>query len=399
MDDEPLLGKRALRVCLILAAAAAVAVGTFVVLRTAETGRSGATLTSTPTSNASTAACRVPAVEYGQGTPPADSANNWVPSVTAGFVDCQTGDFTVDPTAPSLGPGDHDLVDIPSEGWTQTATGLAGCSQVVPMVDCGWSPSGQELAYGDDSCAPCAGVPTAGSVHVTDASGDRTITPSGEMDRVLGWTDQGIVVARIRSTSGTTAAGGDSGAFLATAVAASFRDFLVDPGTGTETYIATTDAFAANGDSLWEEADDRAGLVRYDLGSGTLSSWPLPAADTSTTSSRVITLAGFDAAGDPLIVTPTGDLVLLTGPGVGQVLLKSVGTTYAVGSVAPLPGGGLLLMSARTYAPGGEQPFDVDIWSPSSGWANLGARFTVAVPMGPGPYQAWPVFAGPALAS
>ena len=174
MDDEPLRGKRALRVCLILAAAAAVAVGTFVVLRTAEAGRSGATLTSTPTPTASTAACRVPAVEYGQGTPPADSANNWVPSVTAGFVDCRTGHFTVDPTAPSLGPGDHDLVDIPSEGWTQTATGLAGCSQVVPMVDCGWSPSGQEFAYGDDSCAPCAGRQISYQLLGSSAAGGGT---------------------------------------------------------------------------------------------------------------------------------------------------------------------------------------------------------------------------------
>jgi hypothetical protein len=355
--------------------------------------------------------------------------------VTAGFVDCQTGKFIVDPSAAKLGPGDHDLVHIPSAGWIETATVLGSCDQPAPTDDCGWSPSGQEFAYADDTCSPspCAqGVWDAGRVHVVDATGDQTITPAGEMDLVLGWTDQGIVVARISASAGATASGDGSRVFLAGDFGASFPDYLLDPTTGEETYIATTNAFAADGDGLWESDGSASALLHYDLATGTETTWKVPSAATATRGA--LTPVGFaEAQGAPLVVTPDGRLLFPTGPGTAEVIGAAdlgYGVTYGGTATADnpydmvsVPGGGFLILelSSVTWpklSTSTTLTIDTFYWNPSSGLQNLGASFSVAQAAIPPPStgssaavatpspsqeapanQRMPVFAGQALIS
>ena len=425
---------RRLQVALSLGTAVAIAGATFGVLRVAEQSRGSgghAPSAGAPLSGvAGPPVCVVPAVEYGAGIEPAGGPQDWVGSVTAGFVDCQVGKFIVDPSAPRLGPGDHDLVHLPSRGWMETATVLASCGQAGPTNDCGWSPDGQEFAYGDDSCpttarAPCAaGVWVAGRVHVVDGSGDRTITPPGEMDRVLGWTEQGIVVARVTQTGTTSAVAHGSGAFLAGDFGATFPDYLVDPSTGSETSMGTTDAFAANGDAVWE-SDGLTTLVRHDLSNGKQTAWPLPPPGPSATanSGNGMVQLGFDAQGDPLVVTPYGQLLVLTGPGTGEVVGAASTSNFIPGSAdspfdaVSVPGGGLLIldMVAETNT---TITIDTLYWNPASGLQDLGTSFSVpgpSIPMPapgspgtfvtPTPGQAtspnapWAAFAGAALTS
>jgi hypothetical protein len=426
-------GSRPLRIALSAVVAVAVGVGTFAVLRTAEmnrsnggrgTGVAGASPTASgsplvsaaPTPMASPSAatltCRVPAVEYGAGFESASDPVTWVPSVTAGFVDCRTGAFTVDPSAPRLGAGDHDLVHIPSAGWIETTTGLAGCYQDAPTADCGWSPSGQEFAYADDTCTTCTVAPSAGRVHVVDGSGDRVISPAGEMDRVLGWTDEGIVVARVEASSGETAVGGGSGAFLAGDFGAVLPDYLIDPATGQETYIATTDALAAGGDALWE-TDGPSTLVQYELTTGAENTWYLPAAYQAVSVNEVISVVGFDAQGDPLIVSPSGYLLLVTGPGAAD-MLGPASQTYQIPGTADdpyeaalVPGGGLLVLelTAITGTTETVESLSWDPANPSAAARDVGASFSIPVPapVTPGSDSSQlaplPVFAGAALAS
>jgi hypothetical protein len=365
---------------------------------------SSAPVSSSPTA---TAGCRVPTVEYGVGTEPAGAGENWVPSVTAGFVNCETGAFTVDPSAPRLGAGDHDLVYIPSAGWKETATGLANCDVLFPTAYCGWSPDGQEFAYSDDQCTPCGSAGYAGRVHVVDASGDRTVSPPGEMDRVLGWTDEGIVVARISPAGSAEAAvaGGGSGIFLAGIGPSSFADYLIDPTTGAETYIATTAAFIADGGSMWEPGT--TGLVRYDLSTDSTAVWSLPSSNALG-----VTSMWFDAQGDP-VVSLTDQFAVLTGPETSTVVPETGAPVggESIDAVADLSGGALLLM---TYPADDTGPSSVSIemdrWSSSGGWLDLGAGFSVlgaTVPTPTAPetsapsyaFQRWPVFAGTALTS
>ncbi len=413
------VASRPLRISLSVVVAVAVGVGTFAILRTAEmhNGNGGPSAVAGPspsgsaapvTSPATTAAagCRVPTVEYGAGTEPAGAGENWVPSVTAGFVSCETGAFTVDPSAPRLGAGDHDLVYIASAGWKETATGLANCAVLIPSAYCGWAPDGQEFAYSDDSCTPCGDAAYAGRVHVVDSSGDRTVSPPGEMDRVLGWTDQGIVVARI-SPAGSAAAvaGGGSGVSMAGNGYSSFADYLIDPTTGAETYVATTDAFIADGDAMWEPAT--TGLGRYDLGNGTTSTWSFSSANAAD-----LTSMWFDPQGDPVI--PLADrLVLLSGPGAATTLQVPGGPAGgdSVDGAADLPSGALLLMTYPIDNGGlSALSLGVDLWSSSGGWVDLGAGFSVIGSTAPTPsapettapsyaFQRWPVFAGPPLTS
>jgi hypothetical protein len=436
---------RRLQVAFSLVTAVVVAAGTFAVFRGAELIRSGG---STPPGAAASgsatpasAACRVPTVEYGDGVEPSGENQNWVASVTAGFVDCQTGKFTVDPSAPRLGAGDHDLVYIPSAGWKETAVVLAGCTLTDPTADCGWSPDGQEFAYANDACpGPCAnGDWAAGRVHVVGASGDRTITPSGELDRVLGWTDKGIVVARTSASAGATAAGGGSGIFLAgSGLSSTFADYLVDPTTGNETYVRTTDAFTADGDAMWgpDSSTTSTALARWDLSTGSESTWSVPAPGPSGVMAFEeepgVYQVGFDAQGDPLVVTGDGSLLLLTGPdaaetigAASQVSPVAVPVSYA-GLITPmylddpynvvsLPGGGLLYLEMKSET---TTTFTIDtfVWDPASGVQDLGASFSVAA-SGPAPVdspgtsatptpsqaaapdQYSPVFAGQAVTS
>jgi hypothetical protein len=396
---------RGLRVVFSLAAAALVAAGTFAVLRVAELHRGGAGTTAVPATTASPAptatpaGCRVPTVEYGNDTSGTPSGGEpWVQSVTAGFTDCRTGVFTVDPTAPTLGPGDHDLIHLPSGGWTEVPAVLAECGQAEPTVDCGWAPDGQEFSYGDQSCTDCQAV--AGRVHVVDAQGDHVITPSGETDRVLGWTAEGIVVARIPGP-GTTAAGGGRGVFLAGESGADFADYQVNPTTGAETYLATTDAYAAEGGAMWE-TDGSAALVRYDLSSRSATQWPIPSGSTLC----CIRPVGFDGQGDPIIVAADdGPLVAVTGPDQETVLLNG-GSEASQWSecLADLPLGGVLILQEDTSSVRNqEMSIHAQLWEPAGGWTDLGADFTVdeAQPviavMTNGQYP--PMFAGAVLTS
>jgi hypothetical protein len=402
-----------MQVAVSLVAAAAVAVGTFALIRVTEQVRShtappGAASSggATPTPTASVT-CRIPTVEYGAGAqtaspnpPTSNPGANAVPSVTAGFFDCQTGAFTVDPTQPALGPGDHDLVDIPPVGWVETSSGLDNCSPADMLWNCGWSPDGQEFAYSDDSCAPCADQYgeefEAGRVHVVSAAGDRVVTPAGEADELLGWTQQGIVVARIRAATGTGAAAAvaGSGIHLDGHFGATYDDYLVDPATGQETYLTTTGAFAANGSALWSWNGN--GLIRYDLTDGAVPAvWPLPPTDTTPDASGPFELYGFDAAGDPLILTPDYQLLLLTGPATGSVLRSDVATQSGVqiGSVATLPAGGLLVMTWPTERSTGGVAVAVNLWTPVAGWMKLGTLH------GGSGARAGFAFAGPGLGS
>ena len=208
----------------------------------------------------------------------------------------------------------------------ETATVLASCDQPEPTDDCGWSPGGREFAYADDTCSPtpCAqGVWDAGRVHVVDATGDETMTPVGEMDRVLGWTGEGIVVARISASAGATASGGGTRVFLEGDFGASFPDYLLDPATGGETYLGTTDAFAAEGDDLWESGESNSALLRYDLATRTSVAWPVPPPGPSPAASwddNGVVPMGFDAQGHPLVVTGDGRFIVLTGPDAARTI-------------------------------------------------------------------------------
>ncbi|MGD1053590.1 MAG: hypothetical protein ABR950_07150, partial [Candidatus Dormibacteria bacterium] len=431
---------RPLQVALSMVAALAVAAATFAAIRVTErgSGPSGAARTAT----AAPPACVVPSVEYGAGAEPAGGPDNWVASVTAGFVDCQTGQFIVDPSAPRLGPGDHDLVYLPAGGWEETASVLDDCNAPAPTDDCGWSPDGQEFAYADDSCSatPCAqGVWDAGRVHVVDATGDQTITPTGEMDRVLGWTDEGIVVAHVSTSAGVTASDGGTSVFLAGDFGASFPDYLLDPTTGRETYIGTTDAFAATGDGMWESGASNSALLRYDLATRTAAVWPVPPpgpSPSATWDDNGVVPMGFDAQGDPLIVTGDGRFIVLTGPDAAATI-GAASNDYG-GAVSTLedggvsadtpfaavstPGGGLLILElAHVAETTSATTFTIDTlyWDPASGLRDLGVSFSAAgapplqAPVGaspgsvvtpiPGPTaypnQRWPAFAGPALTS
>jgi hypothetical protein len=426
------LGRR-VQVALSLGTVVAIAAATFGVLRVAEQSRGSSrhapATSAPPTGVAGPPACVIPAVEYGAGTEPAGGPDNWVASVTAGFVDCQTGNFIVDPSAPKLGPGDHDLVHLPSGGWIETAAVLASCDQPAPTDDCGWSPSGQEFAYADDTCSPtpCAqGVWDAGRVHVVDATADQTITPSGEMDRVLGWTDEGIVVARISPSASATSSGDGSRVFLAGAFGASFPDYLLDPSTGSETYIGTTDAFAAGGDDLWESGESDSALLRYDLATRTAAPWPVPPPGPSPSASwdaNGVVPLGFDAQGDPLIVTGDGRFIVLTGPSTADVIGAASqgfgipGNANDPYDIVAVPGGGLLILELA-HATTRTLTIDTLYWDPASGLQDLGASFSVAAPWAPTPTEAspgssvtptpgqethpsqqWPAFAGQALIS
>jgi hypothetical protein len=406
------LGRR-LQVALSLGTAVAIAAATFGVLRVAEQSRGSSGHTSAtsapPTGVAGPPACVVPAVEYGAGTEPAGGPDNWVASVTAGFVDCQTGKFIVDPSAAKLGPGDHDLVHIPSAGWIETAAVLASCDQPAPTDDCGWSPSGQEFAYADDTCSPtpCAqGVWDAGRVHIVDAAGDQTITPSGELDRVLGWTEEGIVVARISPSASATSSGDGSRVFLAGDFGADFPDYLLDPSTGSETYIGTTDAFAAGGDDLWESGASDSALLRYDLASRTAAPWPVPPPGPSPSAAwdaNGVVPLGFDAQGDPLIVTGDGRFIVLTGPDAAETIgaaSQSYGgalSTLENGGVSAddpyaavsMPGGGLLILELA-HATARTLTIDTLYWGPTSGLQDLGASFSVDALWTPTPTEASP---------
>jgi hypothetical protein len=398
---------RRLQMALSVITALAVAAGTFAVIRVTE--KNGGSSGTSRTGAAGPAACLVPAVEYGAGTEPAGDPEAWVGSVTAGFVDCQIGQFIVDSSAPKLGPGDHDLVYLPSGGWIQTATVLANCGQPEPTDDCGWSPDGQEFAYGDDSCttAPCAtGVWVAGRVHVVGGSGDRTITPPGEMDRVLGWTEEGIVVARVAQSGTTSAVARGSAAFLAGDFGASFADYLVDPSTGAETYIATTDAFAANGNAMWESHASTPALLRYDLATRAVGAWPVPPLGPSPSASwdaNGVVPLGFDARGDPLIVTGDGRFIVLTGPNAAETIgaaSQSYGgalSTLEDGGVSAddpyaavsMPGGGLLILEL-VHATTRTLTIDTLYWDPTSGLQDLGASFSVAALWTPPPTEGSP---------
>lgn len=398
---------RRLQVALSVVTALAVAAATFAVIRVTERGDGSSRAARTAT--AGPPGCMVPSVEYGAGTEPVGGPDNWVASVTAGFVDCQTGQFIGDPNAPRLGPGDHDLVYLPSGGWKETATVLASCDQPEPTDDCGWSPGGREFAYADDTCSPtpCAqGVWDAGRVHVVDATGDETMTPVGEMDRVLGWTGEGIVVARISASAGATASGGGTRVFLEGDFGASFPDYLLDPATGGETYLGTTDAFAAEGDDLWESGESNSALLRYDLATRTSVAWPVPPPGPSPSASwddNGVVPMGFDAQGDPLIVTGDGRFIVLTGPDAARTIgaaSQSYGgapSTLENGGVSAddpyaavsMPGGGLLILELA-HATSTTLTIDTLYWDRTSGLQDLGASFSVAALWTPPPTEASP---------
>jgi hypothetical protein len=274
----------------------------------------------------------------------------------------------------------------------------------------------------------------AGRVHVVDATGDQTITPSGEVDRVLGWTEEGIVVARISPYASATSYGDGSRVFLAGDFGASFPDYLLDPTTGSETYIATTDAFAADGDGLWESDGSAPALLHYDLTTGTTTNWHVPSAAQATPGA--LTPLGFaEAQGAPLVVTPDGRLLFPTGPGTAEVIgAADLGFGVSYGETATtddpydlvsVPGGGLLILelSSVTWtklSTSTALTIDTLYWNPSSGLENLGASFSAAQPANPPlsagssaagatpspspspeapASQPWPVFAGPAITS
>ena len=378
----------------------------------------GASPTGTPAATPAVSGCSVPAVEYGR-TPGVGGnsvehgeivAGGAPSSVTAGFLDCATGKFRVDPTAPRLGEGDHDLVYIPGAGWKETATLLAGCGQAEP-VDCGWSPDGKAFAYADDACASCS--PVAGRVHVVDASGDRVITPAGEMDRVLGWTAKGIVVARVPS-AGTAAIGAAPYRLDGSGLPPTLSDYLVNPTTGQESRLTTGDYFAADGAALWG-IQGLTTLVRYDLATGGTTDWPLPA---NQAGEGVVVPVGFDGAGDPVVMTPgpVSDLLVLTGPGTGTVVGPAQGgyqmsrASDDADAVVPGPGGGLVILEL-TQVTDTMATFDTLTWSVARGLHDLGASFTLPMTTLPGSSpsmtgllnlafsEPWPSFAGAVLGS
>jgi hypothetical protein len=381
---------RRLRVALSALVVVAVAASTFAVLRVAVLERpghpggraaTGAAATPTP----ATPACRVPFVEYRPWSAAAPAHSTAGPGqAVAGFLSCSTGTFTTDPSAPAFGPADQDVAYVPALGW-----------EVVPAGDtCFVSPDGTNLAYLD----PAANS-IGGTVHIVSAAGDQAIAIAGPNDVLLGWANDGIVVAPETDVQ-AAASQQQAGPLLGDA-------YLVDPITGGEQDLgfSAQNTAGVSGDAVWTWTSP-SGLVQHDMPTLTATTWTMPPNELLI--GITWHLLGFDGEGRPVVEGSGIGRFLLTGPGTATRLttlpMSVTNPSFAnvplgpsgiqvltIPEVEPLPGGGLVTLFYQDWE-GSTDPYPVGIWTPASGWHLLASLAAAEM-------DGTPQFAGPGFTS
>jgi len=391
--------RRPTRVAISTVTALAMAAATFaaVAISLSQRGHPGATVTPPVSSNAtpsgtasagppvSPAACLLP-VSQDIGT-----AATGVTGEQYGFLDTATGQLQIDPAAPTQAvgvvPGLSDLYVPSLEGWRSLPDGA-----VI-------SPDGRSYAYLKSAQnpfpSPGATLPLVpvygGQVHVVDEGGtDHALTPVGELDYLIGWADDGLLIARADQTSGS-----QEGVYL------------VNPTSGTERELAISSSPASlsfdevvSGDTLWYAPTTSPGepqtVVSYEIQTGASTTW----FDTQGTPYSVLDVEAVDAQGDPVVwaqngAATSGALLVLTQPdalSAAQVVwggpLQQQGYDLMVTDVSAGPG--WLWFAVEKYlalTSAGQTPVDMVLDATSEQLAALQPSGTghIALPLGAGP--------------
>ena len=297
----------------------------------------------------------------------------WSTSTQFGFLDTETGAFTADPNAPggTLKPGGPSYLSTVGGWWSNV-------DAINPNNMIAIAPDGSSYAY----VAHMSGSFGAGSVHIATPTSDRTLTPPGEWDILVGWSDEGIVVQRVSKTVDDTITG----------------TWVVDPTTGQEREITlpplgpdSPGNLTTAGNAVWEVIGGGASpadtLVRYNLQTGATTTWfaldgyyasrgRLPAGDLGPNNAYIDVL-GFDSQGDPVLsirpgVGPNGEIVqsdellLVTG----QETVTVIRAAGQPGADAPYlqPDGTGLWFSGALLSSQASSSQVVDHWDPSTGW-------------------------------
>jgi hypothetical protein len=392
-----------LRLALTAVTAGAVAAGTFaaIVVTSGHSGRSGVTQvsgtpTATPTPAPYVAISTVSTVGVAPICTKLPLGEDGSTGTQFGFLDTETGAFTADPTASagSLKPGGPSYLSSMG-GWWSPTLGAVNDNNMIAMA-----PDGSSYAY----LVAAAGAIDDGTVHIATPTSNRTLTPPGELDILVGWSDEGIVVQRVNVTeeriTGT---------------------WVVDPTTGQEREITLPSGgpesppgnVVAEGDAVWEVIGGAASatgatipdsLVRYDLQTGVTTTWfdlegyyewggLLPAGDLAPNktghTTPYIEVLGFDSQGDPVLgvgplseqggVAPTGELLLATGPEAVTVI-RAAGQPGADANYVQPDGNGIWFSGTDSA------PQLVYHWDPSTGWhavTSLPSQVNVARVVGP----------------
>jgi hypothetical protein len=379
-----------------------VAAGTFgaIVATSGHNGRAGVTeVSGTPTATATTA----PWVTISTvATTGAAAVCTELPlgestSTQFGFLDTETGVFTADPTAPagSLKPGGPSYLSSMG-GWWSPALGAVNDNNMIAMA-----PDGSGYAY----VVPAAGAIDDGTVHITTPTSASTIiTHTAELDILVGWSDEGIVVQRVDKTGGSI-----TGTWVINPTTGTEREISIPPG-GPDSPPGNV---VAEGDAVWEVIGGEMSatgptipdtLVHYDLQTGVTTKWfdlegyyasggQLPAGDLAPDktghTTPYIQVLGFDSQGDPVLgvgplaeqggVAPTGELLLLTGQEAVTVI-RAAGQPGADANYVQPDGSGIWFSGTDA------DPQVVYHWDPTTGWhavTSLPSQVNIARVVGP----------------
>ena len=147
-------------------------------------------------------------------------------STQFGFLNTATGAFTADPTAPtgSLKPGGPSYLSSMGGWWSPTLDAVNDNNMIA------MAPDGSGYAY----IVPAAGAIDDGTLHIiTSTSNSTVITHPAELDILVGWTDEGIVVQRVDKTGGSI-----TGTWVVNPTTGAEREISIPPG-GPESHPAT----------------------------------------------------------------------------------------------------------------------------------------------------------------
>jgi hypothetical protein len=367
-----------LRLALSAVTALAVAAGTFaaIVATSGHNGRVGVSeVTGTPPATATPATAPWVTISTVAATGAAPVCTelplaepNLVSDSTStqfGFLDTATGAFTVDSNAPagSLKPGGPTYLSTMA-GWWSPQGNAPNPNNMIAIA-----PDGASYAY---VLPDASGYYGAGSVHVATPTSDRTLTPPGEWDILVGWSDEGIVVQRVAKTGAPPAI---TGTWVVDSTTGKEREITLPP-LGPDSPGNVTTA----GNAVWEVIGSGAApadtLVRYDLQTGVTTRWfdlegylasggRLPAGDRAPDNIDVL---GFDNQGEPVIVIgtqggtePTAELLLVRG----QEAVTVIRTAGQPGADSPYvqPDGDGFWFSGTDSS-----PQVVYHWDPITGW-------------------------------
>ncbi|MGA9112624.1 MAG: hypothetical protein WB802_02340 [Candidatus Dormiibacterota bacterium] len=296
-----------------------------------------------------------------------------------GFLDTATGAFTADATAPagSIKPGGPSYLSSMGGWWSPTLDAVNDNNMIA------LAPDGSGYAY----IAPAAGAIDDGTLHIiTSTSNSAVIIHPAELDILVGWSNEGIVIQRVDKTGGSI-----TGTWVINPTTGAEREISIPPG-GPESPPGNV---VAEGNAVWEVIGGEMSptgptipdtLVRYDLQTGVTTTWfdlegyytsggRLPAGDlapdkTGPTTPYVQVL-GFDGQGDPVLgigpatahggAAPTGELLLLTGQEEVTVI-RAAGQPGADANYVQADGSGLWFSGADA------SPQVVYHWDPTTGW-------------------------------